>query len=296
MACARHRAARAESKFNEVANLMSGGAGSSVTLVPGVRRILAGNPGLMTGAGTNTYLLGERQVTVLDPGPDDDNHLHNILAAAGPAIRWVIVTHTHADHSPLAARLARESGARLIGLPPPADGRQDESFEPDELPIDDGALTLGDVVLTAIRTPGHASNCVCYLLAAHKLLFTGDHVLGGVSPVILPPDGDMTAYIRSLDKLMAYDFELIAPGHGELLPEGKRVVERLRVHRMQREAKVLRCLAAASTLDTLVPAVYDDVPAERHGWARFTLQAHLIKLVRESKVSERNGVWRIVGG
>ena len=274
---------------------MKEGAGAPVALVPGVRRILAGNPGLMTGTGTNTYLLGDREVAVLDPGPDDATHLRNIRAAAGPLIRWVMVTHTHADHSPLAARLARETGARLIGLPPPNDGRQDPSFKPDELPVDGKALTLGDIALTAIHTPGHASNCVCYLLAAQKLLFTGDHVLGGVSPVILPPDGDMTAYIHSLDKLMNYDFERIAPGHGELMTQGKRVVELLRAHRMQREAKVLRCLASAATLDNLVPAVYDDVPAERHGWARLTLQAHLIKLARESKVSEQDGVWRIVG-
>jgi glyoxylase-like metal-dependent hydrolase (beta-lactamase superfamily II) len=270
-------------------------AGASVALAPGVRRIIAGNPGLMTGAGTNTYLLGDREVAVLDPGPDDAAHLRHIRAAAGPRIRWVIVTHTHADHSPLGARLAHESGARLIGLPPPHDGRQDQSFKPDELPVDGKPLLLGDVELTAIHTPGHASNCVCYLLAAHKLLFTGDHVLGGVSPVILPPDGDMAAYIHSLDKLAAYDFERIAPGHGELMRQGKRVVELLRAHRMQRESKVLRCLASASTLDALIPAVYDDVPAERHDWARLTLQAHLIKLTRESKVSERDGIWRIVG-
>jgi glyoxylase-like metal-dependent hydrolase (beta-lactamase superfamily II) len=295
MALAHYRAARAESKFNEASNRMKEQAGAPVALAPGVRRILAGNPGLMTGAGTNTYLLGDREVAVLDPGPDDAAHLRNIRAVAGPLIRWVVVTHTHADHSPLAARLARETGARLIGLPPPNDGRQDESFKPDEVPADGKALTLGDIVLTAIHTPGHASNCVCYLLAAHKLLFTGDHVLGGVSPVILPPDGDMAAYIHSLDKLIAYDFERIAPGHGELMTQGKRVVELLRAHRMQREAKVLRCLASASTLDTLVPAVYDDVSAERHGWARLTLQAHLIKLARESKVSEHEGVWRVVG-
>ncbi len=295
MALARHRAARAESKLNEASSLMTDKAGAPVAVAPGVRRILAGNPGLMTGAGTNTYLLGDREVAVLDPGPDDAAHLRSIRAAAGRLIRWVIVTHTHADHSPLAARLARETGARLIGLPPPNDGRQDQSFTPDEFPVDGKTLRLGDIVLTAIHTPGHASNCVCYLLAAHKLLFTGDHVLGGVSPVILPPDGDMAAYIHSLDKLVAYDFERIAPGHGELMTQGKRVVELLRAHRMQREAKVLRGLASPSTLDALVPAVYDDVPAERHGWARLTLQAHLIKLAREAKVREQDGVWRVVG-
>lgn len=271
-------------------------SGVAVSLAPGVRRIVAGNPGLMTGPGTNTYLFGEREVAVLDPGPDDPIHLRNILAASGPLIRWVIVTHTHGDHSPLAATLARETGARLIGLPPPRDGRQDETFRPDDRPRDGQPLTLGDTELTPVLTPGHASNCVCYLHAAHKLLFTGDHILGGVSPVILPPDGDMGAYLDSLDKLKAYDFERIAPGHGDVMTNGKRVVEMLRAHRLAREAKVLRCLGEGATIDALTPAVYDDVPADRHEWAKFTLRAHLIKLVRDGRVSEHDGFWRVVGG
>jgi glyoxylase-like metal-dependent hydrolase (beta-lactamase superfamily II) len=295
MASIPQRFLQAKLKFNESSNPMSAPAGSAVVVAPGVRRILAGNPGMMTGAGTNTYLLGDAQVAVIDPGPDDSAHLRHVRAAAGEGLRWVIVTHTHPDHSPLAARLARETGARLIGLPPPNDGRQDEHFAPDQEPADGETLLLGDIALTAIRTPGHASNCVCYLLAAQKLLFTGDHVLGGVSPVILPPDGDMTEYIRSLDKLGALDFERIAPGHGEILTQGKRVVAALRAHRMQREAKVLKCLASPSTIDALVPAVYDDVPADRHGWAKLTLKAHLIKLARESKVREQQGVWRLAG-
>ncbi len=278
---------------------MSAGAlvsGVAVSLAPGVRRIVAGNPGLMTGPGTNTYLFGERDVAVLDPGPDDPNHLRNILAAAGQPIRWVIVTHTHADHSPLAARIARECGARLIGLPPPQDGRQDETFRPQESPRDGQTLTLGDIELTAILTPGHASNCVCYLLASQQMLFTGDHILGGVSPVILPPDGDMGAYLDSLDKLGAYDFERIAPGHGDVMTRGKRVVELLRAHRLARESKVLRCLGDGASIDELTPAVYDDVPPDRHSWAKFTLRAHLIKLARDGKVAEHDGIWRAVRG
>ncbi len=268
-------------------------------LAPGVRRILAGNPGLMTGAGTNTYLLGMREVAVLDPGPDDAVHMRVILAVGGPSIRWIVVTHTHRDHSPLAAALACATGARLIGLPAPADGRQDEGFRPDELPADGQTLELGEIALRAIHTPGHASNCMCYLLQSERLLFTGDHVLGGVSPVILPPDGDMAAYLNSLDKLAGLDFERIAPGHGDLMPHGKTVVQKSRAHRMGREDKVLRCLsrgAGAATLDGLTAAVYDDVSADRHPWARFTLEAHLIKLAREGRVVERDGVWRILRG
>jgi glyoxylase-like metal-dependent hydrolase (beta-lactamase superfamily II) len=265
-----------------------------VTLAPGVRRILAPNPGMMTGSGTNTYLLGDGEVAVLDPGPDESGHLEAILAEAGPRIRWVITTHTHRDHSPLARELGRATGACLIGLPPPADGRQDESYRPDRRPDDGETLLLGGLSLVAIHTPGHASNCVCYLLARERMLFTGDHVLGGVSPVILPPDGEMAAYLQSLEKLEAYDFELIAPGHGEILPHGKGVIRMLHAHRLMRERKVLRCLGAgATTIEELTPCVYDDVPAERHEWAKLTLRAHLIKLANEGRVAERAGIWRI---
>ena len=267
--------------------------GASVTLAPGVRRVRAPNAGMMTGSGTNTYLLGDREVTVIDPGPDDARHLRNILAAAGPQIRWVAVTHTHRDHSPLATELARVTGARLIGLPPPADGRQDEHFRPQHLPRDGETLTLGELSLIAIHTPGHASNCVCYLDPRQRLLFTGDHVLGGVSPVILPPDGEMAAYLGSLEKLRSYAFERIAPGHGDVLERGKRVIDLLYAHRMARESKVLRCIGEGATLDELTPTVYDDVSAERHEWAKLTLRAHLIKLEREGRISERAGVFRI---
>ncbi len=261
----------------------------------GVRRIVAPNAGLMTGPGTNTYLLGVRKVAVLDPGPDDPVHLQAILAAAGGTIRWILVTHTHRDHSPLTAALARHTSATVIGMPAPQDGRQDAAFAPRRVPADGERLQLGDTALTAVHTPGHASNCFCYLLARERLLFTGDHVLEGVSPVILPPDGDMSAYMSSLDKLAAYDFERIAPGHGGIMPDGRRVVSELRAHRLAREAKVLAAMASggAATLDQLTPAVYDDVPAERHPWARLTLEAHLIKLAREGRIVGNAGSWSL---
>jgi len=271
--------------------------GKCVALAPGVRRIVAGNAGLMTGPGTNTYLLGTREIAVLDPGPDDVQHLRSILAVAEGAIRWVIVTHTHRDHSPLAAELARRSAAPLIGLPPPSDGRQDESFVPSKLPADGERLNIGEHRLIAIHTPGHASNCVCYLLEGERLLFTGDHVLQGVTPVILAPDGDMSAYLSSVDKLESYDFERIAPGHGGVIQDGKKALAALRAHRMRREQKVLRALRAmgTATLDGLTPAVYDDVAVDRHKWARLTLEAHLIKLARDRLVTEDGGVWRPTG-
>jgi glyoxylase-like metal-dependent hydrolase (beta-lactamase superfamily II) len=265
-----------------------------VPLGAAVWRIVAGNAGLMTGPGTNTYLFGAGGRTVLDPGPDDERHLDAILLAGGGDIRWILVTHTHRDHSPLVAKLARLTGAQVIGLPPPQDGRQDESFAPAHLPADGEVLDLGDSRVVAVHTPGHASNCVCYLLERERLLFTGDHVLEGVSPVILPPDGDMGAYIASLDKLMPLDFERIAPGHGAVMPRAKRMLTALRAHRVFREDKVLRRLAdmREATIEALTPLVYDDVPADRHGWARLTLEAHLIKLKREGRVTEHGGNWR----
>jgi glyoxylase-like metal-dependent hydrolase (beta-lactamase superfamily II) len=266
-----------------------------VSLAPGVRRIVAGNAGMMTGPGTNTYLFGSGEVAVLDPGPDDTRHLEAILTAAGPFLRWIIVTHTHPDHSPLASRLADRTGARLIGLPPPGDGRQDATFAPQILPGDGEALSVGECRLIAIHTPGHASNCVCYLLERERLLFTGDHVLEGVSPVILPPDGDMSSYLHSLEKLQAREFDRIAPGHGGVIEHGKDILTALHAHRLAREEKVVRGLRrlTAATLDALTPAVYDDVAVERHRWARLTLEAHLIKLARERRVSERDGLWRL---
>lgn len=248
---------------------------------------------MMTGPGTNTYLLGEGDIAVIDPGPDLPAHRHAILSAAPKGIRWVIVTHTHPDHSPLAAKLAAETGARSIGLSPPRDGRQDESFAPDHAPLDGEHLQMGDMALTAIHTPGHASNCVCYLLESERLLFTGDHVLEGVSPVILAPDGDMSAYIASLDKLAGHDFARIAPGHGSVIEAGKRAVSRLKEHRLARERRVLEQLGRRpATLDELTTAVYADVPPERHSWAKLTLEAHLIKLSREGRAMLSGGRWR----
>jgi glyoxylase-like metal-dependent hydrolase (beta-lactamase superfamily II) len=261
-----------------------------------VRRLVAPNPGPMTGPGTNTYLIGGRDVTVLDPGPDDPRHAAAILRATAGAISCIVVTHTHRDHSPLAARLARETGAAVIGLAAPQDGRQDDSFVPTREPADGERLQLGGCELLALHTPGHASNCVCYLLSAERLLFTGDHVLQGVSPVILPPDGDMQQYLASLDKLAAYDFDRIAPGHGDVVMEPKAALRALTAHRLAREAKVLRALqrAGATSPEALTALVYDDVGTDLHAWAQCTLLAHLIKLERDGRVALRNGHWRAI--
>jgi glyoxylase-like metal-dependent hydrolase (beta-lactamase superfamily II) len=273
-----------------------------ITLEPGrtselsgrVRRIVAPNPSVMTGPGTNTYLLGREQVAVIDPGPDERSHIEAILAEGAGRIRWILVTHTHEDHSPAAVALARETGAELWGQVAPEDELyQDQTFRPD-VPFTDGAvLATPEFRLRAIHTPGHAANHYCVLLEEEGMLMTGDHIMNGSTVVIIPPGGDMKDYLDSLEKLKAYPLQHLAPGHGELMPAPVAVIDGIVAHRLQREAKVVRALAATGggTLEELVLTAYDDVPTALHMMAKYSLWAHLIKLVREGRAVDRAGRW-----
>ncbi|MGE0581944.1 MAG: MBL fold metallo-hydrolase [Steroidobacteraceae bacterium] len=263
-----------------------------MSIAPGVARLLAPNASMMTGPGTNTWLLGDPPVAVLDPGPDIPSHVAAILAAA-PRLETIFVTHTHRDHSPAASTLKARTGARLVGRPAPHDGLQDERFVPDAIPVRDEVFAAGGLRLRAIDTPGHASNHVCWLLEDEGLLFSGDHILEGVTPVILVPDGNLSAYLEALERLKRYPLRAIAPGHGRVIGEPLREIDRVIAHRQAREAKVRSALAArgSATLDELLAPVYDDVPADRHALARMTLEAHLIKLEREGRAARDGAVW-----
>jgi glyoxylase-like metal-dependent hydrolase (beta-lactamase superfamily II)/8-oxo-dGTP pyrophosphatase MutT (NUDIX family) len=256
-----------------------------------VTRLTAPNPGAMTGPGTNSYLVGEDELAVIDPGPDITSHLEKILEAAKGKLRWILCTHTHVDHSPAAAALKAATGAEVIGMPPPEHGNQDRHFAPERVPAHGERLRLGGVTLRAIHTPGHASNHLCYLLEQTRMLFTGDHVMQGSTVVINPPDGDMRAYLASLEALLAEDIAIIAPGHGYLIGAPHREVKRLMAHRLAREAKVAAALArrGVAALEDLVPEVYDDVPARLHPIAARSLLAHLQKLVAEGSAREASG-------
>lgn len=275
--------------------------GVAEEVAPGVRRVLAPNPGLMTGDGTNTYLLGGDRLAVVDPGPDDDAHLAALLAATGGRVGWVLVTHTHTDHSPLARRLAAETGAEVLGFGPApvlpevhwhddgagADhGHQrdahDAGFAPGRRLVDGDRLDLGGLDLVAVHTPGHCSNHLCFEVAGTGLVISGDHVMAGSTVVVAPPDGDMGDYLASLAVLQGRRPARIAPGHGPMIDDAGAVLAQYVAHRLDRERQVVAGLAEAgeggTTAEALVPALYRDVPAALHPVARWSVWAHLRKL------------------
>lgn len=280
---------------------------ASAEIVPGVitrlgatvQRITAPNPGMMTGPGTNTYLFGAgASLAVLDPGPADPAHVEAIMAAAGTArIEWILVTHTHRDHSPAAATLKALTGAQVIGMPAPPHQNQDETFAPDLIPQHGDTIEVAGCVLRVLHTPGHASNHLCYLHAQESMLFTGDHIMQGSTVIINPPDGDMRAYLDSLQKLHdSIDAQWLAPAHGFLIDQPQRAIDRLIRHRQARERNVFDTLRAAgrASLTDLVEHVYADVPANRHAVASRSLLAHLLKLRQDGAVSEQDGVWTCI--
>ena len=249
-------------------------------LAPGIRRIVAPNPSMMTGPGTNTYLFGRTEVAVLDPGPIIESHLRMIQQKAGAPIRWVLVTHTHPDHSPAAVELAQATGAELLGMPAPDGAHQDKSFSPHRILADGDSLIVDGVRIEAIHTPGHASNHLCYWQAEMNWAFTGDHVIDGSTVVIDPPDGNMSHYLQSLRRLQDKKCAALAPGHGELINDPDRIIDWIVEHRLEREAKVAVALSNNPNLTSheLVPHVYKDVDKRLYGWAERSLLAHLLKL------------------
>lgn len=250
-----------------------------------VRRIVAPNPGVMTGPGTNTYLLGTDEVAVLDPGPAEQSHIDAILDAAGDRIRWIVVTHTHPDHSPAWQAIAEATGAHVMGGAPPDDMFQDDTFVPDQALVHDDVLATGEFTLRAVHTPGHVGNHFCFFLEEERMMFAGDHIMNGSTVVIIPPSGDMKAYIESLQLLMKYPLQYIAPGHGDVMEDSAAVVEWLIKHRLGREKKVIDGLhkLRRATVDELVTVVYDDVATSLHKMAKLSLSAHLIKLQQENR-------------
>ena len=254
-----------------------------------VRRITAPNPGRMTGPGTNCYLVGQRNIAVIDPGPAIDSHIEEILQACGNALKWVVVTHTHPDHSPAARIIADKTGAQLIGCVLPDDGHQDTSFAVEKNVAQGDILKTDEFTLEAIHTPGHVTNHYCFFLHEEGMLFSGDHIMNGSSVVIIPPAGDMADYLSSTELLSNYPIVSIAPGHGDLMGEPERVLKNIVRHRVIREKKIMRVLKelGEASLDELLPPVYDDVDPALLKMARLSLWAHVLKLEHEGKAEKR---------
>jgi glyoxylase-like metal-dependent hydrolase (beta-lactamase superfamily II) len=252
---------------------------------PLVRRMLCDNPGKMTGPGTNTYLVGVDEIIVVDPGPDDPAHLDAIAGCGGDRIRWIVCTHTHPDHSPGAAGLKARTGAEVLAF---ADR---DGLACDRHLADGDGIDTTEFRLSAIHTPGHASNHLCFLLEEEALLFSGDHIMEGSTVVISPPDGDMAIYLDSLRRLTTLRPRLraIAPAHGHVITDPAAKVAEYVEHRLAREAEVLATLRAAapegSGTEALVASIYVGVREELLPVARRSVWAHLRKLAAEGKVA-----------
>jgi glyoxylase-like metal-dependent hydrolase (beta-lactamase superfamily II) len=258
------------------------------TVSPLIRRIVARNPGPFTGPGTSTYVVGHGRVALIDPGPALMTHVDAILhALRGETIDRILVTHTHRDHSPAAASIRQATGAATYGFGPHGGGREptdeegtDRDFSPDFI-LGDGAEMIGPGWrIAAIHTPGHCSNHLCYALAEERVLFTGDHVMGWSTSIVSPPDGDMAAYRRSLEKLRSRADRVYLPAHGPAIPDPLPFLAALIDHRRQRRHSILARLQAGDrTAPQIVEAVYIGLAPGLRAAAARSVTAHLLELV-----------------
>ena len=273
---------------------------------PLVARVLAPNPSPFTYTGTQSYLIGAHDVAVIDPGPDDDAHIDALVAAiAGRRVAAILCTHTHRDHSPAAAPLAAITGAPVIGCAPltldddgpRADAAFDADYRPDDVLANGGAVAGDGWTLSAVATPGHTSNHLCFALEQEGALFTGDHVMGWSTSVISPPDGDMTDYMASMGKLLERGEDRIYyAAHGDPIDNPRRLVRGMMGHRKQREGQILRFLErnGASPIPDMVAEMYRGVDPRLHGAAGRSVLAHLLDLRgRGVAQSLDDGRWRL---
>lgn len=252
-----------------------------------VRRLTARNGGPLTFRGTNCYLLGEREITVIDPGPDDEGHISDLLAVAGAPIRRIVVSHGHADHAGAARRLSALTGAEVIGAAPDA---MRSLYRPDRVLADGDVVETEAGALGAVATPGHTAGHLCYDLAGRGLLFSGDHVMAWSTSVVVPPDGSMADYMASLDRLAAIGSRTYLPGHGGPVVDGPARVAELKRHREAREAAILRALDGKErTIEEIVATVYIGLDPPLAGAAALSVRAHADWLEDRGLVRTREG-------
>jgi glyoxylase-like metal-dependent hydrolase (beta-lactamase superfamily II) len=273
--------------------------GECLQVAPRIARLLAPNPGPFTFKGTGVYVVGDRDLVVIDPGPDVPAHIEALKRALrGKRVTHILVTHTHRDHSPAAAALKSFCGASTYAFGPHRDGGEDSikveeggdrDFVPDIGVRDGDVLACDGFSIECVYTPGHTSNHMCYALREEKALFSGDHVMGWSTTVVAPPDGDMAAYRASLAKLLARDDRILWPTHGGPLRGPKPFLQALIEHRSEREQQILSSLHdGVCTIPDIVARLYADVDKRLHPAAARTVLAHLIQLENENRVA-RNG-------
>lgn len=261
-------------------------------LSPLVRRIVAPNPGPMTGPGTNTYLVGIDEVAVVDPGPDDKKHVDAIIGASmKERVRWVVLTHSHPDHAPATARLVKATGAEVVAF-----SKREPGLDVDRS-VGDGDMIDGtEFGLEVLHTPGHAPNHLCLLLEEERVLFTGDVILGDMYSVVSPTNGgDMALYLEQLKRLKRLRISKIAPGHGDVIEEPKTVIDDYLKHRATREKQILKLVKSGPTrISDIVDHLYDDAPDGLREAAAWQVHAHLLKLRAEGKVAGRDvkSIWK----
>lgn len=274
--------------------------GEAVDVAPGVARVTANNPSPFTFHGTNSYLVGETTLAVVDPGPDDEAHFETLMRAiGGRPVSHVFVSHTHRDHSPLAPRLAAATGALVCAEGPhraarplredetnPFQESADHAFRPG-LVLADGDRVEGDGwAIRCVLTPGHAANHAAFALEDEGVLFSGDHVMAWATSIVAPPDGSMSDYMASLDKLMARRDRLLLPGHGGPVTRPEPFLRGLKAHRRMRERAILERLAKGDrTVAEMVAAIYRDTDPRLHGAAGLSVLAHLEDLVARGLVA-----------
>lgn len=282
--------------------------GHLVDRTPLVRRLLARNPSAFTYTGTGTFVVGRGTVAVIDPGPADPAHIAALIESLkGETVSHIVITHTHLDHSPAAPALQAATGARIIGCAPlvlsddgpRADAGFDPTYAPDAVMVDGDSIAGGEGpgawTLTALATPGHTSNHLCFAMPQEKALFTGDHVMGWSTTVVAPPDGDMAAYMDSLRKLVDRDDAIYHPTHGDPVTEPQRFVRGLIMHRKQRENQILKLLdGAPRDIPAMVAVMYAQIDKGLHPAAGRSVLAHLIDLQNRSLVTRSGDIWAIV--
>jgi glyoxylase-like metal-dependent hydrolase (beta-lactamase superfamily II) len=267
--------------------------GQVTVLSPLVRRVIAHNPSPFTFHGTGTYIVGHGQVAVIDPGPDLPAHVEAIQhALLGEQVSHILITHTHADHSPAAAALRAVTGAATYAFGPHPSGEEgveagaDTSFQPDHLLKEGDALSGPGWTIDVLHTPGHISNHLCFALREEHALFSGDHVMGWSTTVIVPPDGHMGDYLRNLTRLLDRDDAIYYPTHGAPIEQPREFVRGLIGHRRRREADIFACVQEGiGSIDDIVARLYRDVPRHLHAAAAQSVRAHLIHLMEAGQVS-----------